>query len=172
MIRRPLISVVLPLLALACCASCAHYRLGTGAAVPFRTLYVEPVANRTLLPQSQPLVSTQLRQAFMRDGRVSLVNSPESADAILAVEISEYHREVAAARADDTGLARKFDLTLAVNCTLRDGRTGKNLWENRTVRTRREAFTDGGQLQSEYEALPLLAESLARKVLHATLDTW
>ncbi|MEX2045461.1 MAG: LptE family protein [Opitutus sp.] len=151
---------------------CGHYQLGTGGAPAFRTLYVEPVTNRTLLPQSQPIVTAQLRQAFIRDGRVTLVNSPAGADAILIVVISEYAREVAAAREDDTGLARKFDLTMGVTCTLRDGRTGANVWENRIVRTRREAFTDGGQLQSEYQVLPLLAASLAGKVLQATLDTW
>jgi hypothetical protein len=36
----------------------------------------------------------------------------------------------------------------------------------------REAFTDSGQLQSEYQTLPLLAESLAAKVTHAALDVW
>jgi len=36
----------------------------------------------------------------------------------------------------------------------------------------REAFTDGGQLQSEYQALPLIAEALAQRVALAALDTW
>lgn len=164
---------VLPLLAaLLWLGGCANYQLGTGSRVAFRTLYVEPVTNQTLLPQSQPLLSTQLRQAFARDARIALVNSPAAADATLSVAITEYRREVATVREGDTGLARKFNLTLGATCTLRDNRDGTVSFENRTVTAVREAFTDGGQLQSEYQTLPLLAEALALKVVHTALDVW
>jgi len=153
-------------------AGCANYHLGTGGTVSFRTLYVEPVENKTLLPQARALVSTQLREAFAKDGRVALVDSPEGADATLAVTITAYRRDVLTVREGDTGLARKFNLTLATTCTLRDRRGNKTLFENRPVEVQREVFTDSGQLQSEYQTLPLLAESLASKVTHAALDVW
>ena len=152
--------------------SCAHYHLGTGATPTFRTLYVEPVANKTLLPQAQALLSTRIRESFLRDNRVALVNSPEAADATLAIVINDYHRDVAAVREDDTGLARKFNVTLGIACTLRDRRSGRTIFEGRPVSAQREIFTDSGQLQAEYQTLPLLAESLAGKVVHATLDVW
>lgn len=160
------------LLALTVLSGCANYHLGTGATPAFRTLYIEPVANRTLLPQAQALLSTQIREYFIRDGRVSVVNSAELADATLAVAISDYHREVAAGRADDTGLARKFNVTLGATCTLQDRRSGKAIFTQRPVQAVREVFTDSGQLQAEYQTLPLLADALAAKVLHATLDVW
>lgn len=153
-------------------AGCAHYQLGTGQGPGFRTLYVEPVANRTLVPQARALLTTQLREAFLRDGRVTLVNSAAEADATLAITLSEYRRDVRAVREDDTGLARKFDLTLAATCVLRDNRGGKNIFENRVISAQREAFTDSGQLQAEYQTLPLLADALAAKVAHAALDVW
>jgi hypothetical protein len=153
-------------------SGCAHYQLGTGGTVTFRTLYIEPVANKTLLPQAQALVTTRIREAFARDGRVTLADSPTAADATLTVAITDYHRDVAAVREDDTGLARKFNLTLGVTCSLRDNRAAKLLLDGRVISAEREAFTDSGQLQSEYEALPLLAESLAPKLVHAALDVW
>jgi hypothetical protein len=153
-------------------AGCAHYQLGTGSQTSFRTVYIEPVANRTLLPQSQPLLSSRLRETFARDGRVALANSAAAADATLTVVISEYHREVAAVREGDTGLARKFNVTLGTLCTLRDNRTGRLLFENRPVSAVREVFTDSGQLQAEFQTLPLLADALALKVAHAALDVW
>lgn len=153
-------------------AACANYQLGTGSAPSFRTLYVEPVANKTLLPQSQPLVSTRVRETFVRDGRVQLANSSTGTDATLTIVINDYHREISAVRADDTGLARKFNVTLGALCTLRDNRTGKLLFENRPVSAVREVFTDSGQLQSEYQTLPLLADALAAKIAHAALDVW
>ncbi len=154
--------------------ACSHYQLGTAATgkLAFQTLYIEPVENKTLLPQARALVSTQLREAFARDARVTLVNSPESADATLAVTITSYRRDVLTVREGDTGLARKFNLTLATTTTLRDRRGNKALFENRPIEVQREVFTDSGQLQSEYQTLPLLAESLAAKVIHAALDVW
>ena len=153
-------------------AGCAHYQLGTGSQPGFQSLFVEPVANRTLVPQAQALISNQLRTGFARDARVRLVNTPTGADAVLSVALTGYRREVAAVREGDTGLARKFNVTLEATCTLRDQRTGKLIFENRPIQAVREVFTDGGQLQSEYQVLPLLAEALAAKVTHAALDVW
>jgi hypothetical protein len=170
------------LLAALSASACAHYQLGTGSGrLAFSTLYVEPVANHARLPQAQAIVSTQLRQTFEEDGRVVLVDSPEAADATLSVVIDQYSRGVAAVREVDTGLASKFVITLGATCTLKDNRSGKSLFANRTVTVQRDAFTDSGvpastapgdQLQSEYNTLPLLAESLADRVAHTVLDVW
>jgi len=164
-----------PTFAAACAlllAACAHYQLGTGGRLAFATLYVEPVENKTMLPQSAALVGGQLRESFLRDGRVTLVNSPAGADATLHVTLTDYSRAVAAQRSDDTGLARKLQLTLQAECTLRDNRTGRVFFARRPVDAVREAYTDSGQLQSEYNTAPLLASSLADNVAHAVLDVW
>lgn len=152
-------------------AGCSHYQLGTGAKPTFRTLYIAPVTDTTMLPQARALLSNQLRETFARDGRVMLVNSSEAADASLDVTIQSFRRDVAAVREGDTGLARKFNLVLEAGCTLR-ARDGKTLFGNRPVRATREAFTDSGQLQAEYETLPLLTDALADRILHAALDVW
>ncbi len=150
---------------------CSHYQLGTGSTPGFATLYVAPATNQTTLPQAREMLTTRVREAIARDGRVTLVNSPAEADATLTLTIVDYHRDVAAVREGDTGLARKFDLTLGVDCTLQL-RDGKTLFANRRIEGVREAFTDAGQVQTEYQTLPLLAELLARKIAHASLDTW
>jgi outer membrane lipopolysaccharide assembly protein LptE/RlpB len=169
--RRLALAVVLTLVAGLILPACTHYRLGTGAELTFRSLYVAPVASETLLPQARALVGTRLREAFLRDGRVALVNSAEAAEATLHVSLKSYSREASVARADDTGLARKFALTLTAECTLRT-REGKVVFEKRAVQVQRDAYTDQGQLQAEYQTLPLLAETLAQNVTHAVLDVW
>ncbi|HZP60806.1 MAG TPA: LPS assembly lipoprotein LptE [Opitutaceae bacterium] len=153
-------------------AACAHYRLGTSAAPAFSTLYIEPVQNKTTLAQSAALVGTQIRESFLRDARVTLVNSPAAADATLQVVLVDYSRAVAAPRSDDTGLARKFELALRAECTLRDQRTGRTWFERRPVGAMKESYTDSGQLLSEYDTAPLLASSLADNIAHAVLDVW
>ncbi len=151
---------------------CAHYGLGTDGKLTFQTLYVEPIANKTVLPQAHAVVSSALREEFLRNGRVTLVNSAAEADATVSVTLVDYHREVATVRPGDTGLARAFALTLGAAVTLKDNRTGKILFEKRPVKTVRDAYTDGGQLQAEYQTLPLLAETLGRQVAHTVLDVW
>jgi len=164
-------------------SGCANYRLATGADPSFATLYIEAAKNKTTLAQSQALVSTLVREAFVRDGRVTVVDSPAEADATLEVTLVNYRRENAANREDDVGLARKFTLHLRASCRLLDNRTGRMLFDGRIIEVQRESFTDNGlgsvpfgvsndQLQSEYNTLPLLASSLADKVTHAVLDVW
>ncbi len=169
---RRLLPAFLALLAVFAVAGCANYRLGTGAEPSFTTLYIEPVESRAVLPQARAVLATQLRDAFERDGRIRLASSPDAADATLHVVIRDFERDVASVRESDTRLARKFTLTLATSCTLRDRRTGQTIFSDRVVSTQRDAMTDGGQLQSEYQTVPLLAESLARKITHAVLDVW
>lgn len=151
---------------------CAHYRLGTGSAPAFRSVHIAPVDSRIALPQAAALLSTRLREAVLRDARVALGSDPGAAEAALTVTLIEYRREIAAARADDTGLARKFNLTLTAACTLRDPRTGRSLWTDRRISVRREAFTDSGQLQAEYQTLALLTEALAARITSDLVETW
>ena len=151
---------------------CAHYHLGTGGTPGFHTLYLAPVQNRAEIPQATALVSAQLREAFLRDGRVALAASPAAADATLTVTLAKYSRETLTALPADTGRARKFGLTLDATATLRDNRTGQLLFENRPLPVARQIFTDSGQLQAEYDALPLLADQLAKAATAAALDVW
>jgi hypothetical protein len=162
---------------------CSHYQMGAGPAPSFATIYIEPAKNKTTLAQSRELVSTMVREAFIRDGRVELVDSQKDADVSLQVTLVRYRRDNAANREDDNGLARKFTIKLTASCSLRDNRTGRMLFDGRQIEVQREAFTDNGlglvpfgtsndQLQSEYNTLPLLAELLSDKVTHAVLDVW
>jgi len=178
LIRRPssgvrLLSSVLCLLSsVLCFTGCANYKLGTGSTLKFSTLYVAPVTSEALVPQARVLVTTQIREALLRDGRVTLVDSADQADAVLTVSLHSYNRTVAVSRTDDTGLARRFDVTLIARATLTDNRTKQPYFTQRPLEATRGVFTDSGLVPSEYEALPLLAEILGKEAVHAVLDTW
>jgi hypothetical protein len=165
-------SLFFGLLSLLLLSGCANYQLGTGGKVSFRTLYVAPVVNESNLPQAVAIVSTQLREAFLHDPRIILVNSPEEADATLTVRLLKYGRIGKTGRRDDTGLSRNFDVTLEAETTLRDNRDNRFLFENRKAAATRETFGDSGQLQAEFNNVPLLGEILAKNIRSATLDTW
>jgi hypothetical protein len=165
---------------LLCCAlgtllglvGCGHYQLGTDVAPRFESLHIAVVASDALLPQAQALFTTQLRDAFIKDGRVRLVNSEDGADAILRVTLDSYSRGVTVSRPDDTGLARRFDLALSARATLTDLRSRRDLFTGREITAKRGAFTDSGQIQAEYQTLPLLAADVADQAVKAALDTW
>jgi hypothetical protein len=158
--------------ALGLLSGCAGYRLGTGATQKFSTLFVAPIASEALIPQAQALVNTQLREALIRDGRVSLVDSAEAADAVLQVTLTGYDRAVSVSRPDDTGLARRFDVSLRAHATLTDNRTKQVYFARRPLTAKRGVFTDSGLVPAEYQLLPLLAGQLAGEAVHAVLDTW
>ena len=148
-------------LAAVCLASCANYHLGTGTSLKFSRLYIAPVASEALIPQAQALITTQLREAFLKDGRVTLAESPAEADAILHLTLTGYQRDVAVARPDDTKLARRFDVSIHAKATLTIGAEPQNAFTDRPLVASRGVFIDSGQQQSEYQTLPLLAELLA-----------
>jgi len=155
------------------------YQLGTPQAAPlaFSTLYVAPVKMRALIPQADAVLTGALREHFARDGRVTLAATPDTADAALEITIRNYSRETATADPTDTGLARKFTVVLLAEATLRDNKNtndsaGRAYFTARPIEVRRDIFADGGQQQAEYQILPLLAQDLADKAIHAVLDTW
>lgn len=169
--RRTFLAILTSLTLGLVLAGCGHYRLGTGSQLAFQKLYVAPVTSTATLPQARVLVGTKIREKLMQDGRITLVNSPEEADATLEVALKEYNRTPTVNLDTDTGLARQFALDLTAEATLRLS-GGRVLFEKRQIKANREAFIDGGQLQSEYQTVPLLAESLANSVAHVVLDTW
>ncbi|MES1194421.1 MAG: LPS assembly lipoprotein LptE [Opitutus sp.] len=164
--------VLCTLCAVLCSTGCASYHLGTGSTPKFATLFVAPVTSEALIPQARVLVATQVREALLRDGRVALVDRPDQADAVLIITLSTYDRKVVVSQETDTGRARRFDVTLTAKLTLTDNRTKQPYFTARPVEAKRGVFTDSGLVPSEYEGMPLLAESLATETVHAVLDTW
>ena len=168
-------------------SGCAHYQLGTDGKLSFTTLYVAMVHDSANVPQATALFTTQIREAFLKDGRVQLSSSPETADVTLTVDLRNFDRRVATVERADTGLARSFDLDLEAVCTLVDNHTNKMLFEKRPITVTKEVFTtpaqiqrapngqpifESNQQQAEYQTMPLLAQSLGDRVAHTVLDVW
>jgi hypothetical protein len=165
-------ALVLGTLTLLTGSGCAHYQAGPGGTSDIHRLYIAPIDQTPGLPQAGALITTAVREAFMRDGRVRLADSPAHADAVLTLQLGPYRRETATVQPADTGLARKFDLTLAVAATLASPRGDRVWFADRPFQVRRQIFVDQGQLQAEYQAVPHLAAQIADRALHAVLDVW
>lgn len=166
-------------------AACSHYRLGTGVQRDFETLFIPPVDTAGELPQASAIFTTQIRETFIRDGRIRIVNTAEEADAILEVKVARYSRRMLTSTPGDAGLARSMGITLATTATLRDPASDKVWFADRPISVERQIFTDDGtppaspsflqpvqQIQAEYQLVPQLAEPLAERLMGAVLDTW
>ena len=168
-------------------AACSHYRLGTGVSRDFDSIFIAPVDTNAVVPQSAGLLTTQVREAFIRDARLRVVNTPDEADAILTISLKGLRRDALTSLPSDAGLARTFGLVLEASATLRDTKGEKAWFTDRALRVERQIFTNDGtaipttsgpylapnqQTQAEYTIVPTLGEELAAKAKSAVLDTW
>lgn len=184
MVRR--LAPFFALLSLATLAGCSHYRLGTGAERDFDSIFIAPVQTESLLPQATATLSTQVREAFIRDGRLRVVNTPAEADAVLTVRLESFRRDGATRLPTDSGLSRKFDLSIEARATLASPDEGKTWFADRALLVERQIFTDDAtapagsaaflqpvqQTQAEHAIVPTIGENLARQLTQAVLDTW
>ena len=162
---------------------CQSYQLGHPAELPFETIYIQPAKNDSFAPQAQALLSTQVREAVIRDGRVRLIADQSEADAVLLMTLTDYTRRASARRQDDTEAAQNFDLTLRLQLDLYDLRNGNYFFKGRQLEARTTGYLSDpyapagardtqGLIQSEYNAMPRLARELGRKAADELLSVW
>ena len=115
-------------------SGCKSYQLGNPTELPFDSIYIKPVTNDSFAPQAQALISSQIRDIFIHDGRTKLVTSSEAADAVLIVNLTEYNRRAAGRQSVDTTVAANFSLALAAEVSLFNQNKGDYYFQERMVR--------------------------------------
>lgn len=179
---RRTILACLSLIALSLLSGCASYKLGAPSELPFESIYIRPAANQSYAPQAQALLSSNIRQAFIHDGRVKVLSSEEAADAVLEVTITDYIRRTAARRQDDTVGAATYNATLVAELSLFDANKGDFFFKKREVQERNNLYfgnpytataTDPvGFSKAEFDGMPILTRGLARKIADEVLSPW
>jgi hypothetical protein len=150
--------------------SCAHYQAGSGVSIPFSTIQISPVVNQSLAPQINQVINHDLRQAFIQSPDVVVESS--GANARLNVTVNNYTRETIATNSQDTGLARKYALTLSATCDLTNQMDDTPYFTNRPVSVYLDVFLDSGQTQAETNAIPLLSKKLSTAIANEVLQVW
>lgn len=182
-VQRASILAILAMFTLAFISGCKSYQFGNPARLPFKSIYIKPVANDSFAPQAQALLSTQIRDTFIRDGRTKLVISRKAADAVLIVNMTEYNRRAAARQSVDTAVAASFSLVLAVEVSLFDQKKGEYYFQERIIQESSSAYVDDPYadpgaiqtqdfLQTEYQAMPSITRDLARRIADEVLYPW
>jgi len=177
------ILALLTLFTVAFISGCNSYQFGNPVELPFESIYIKPVTNDSFAPQAQAMLSSQIRDVFIHDGRTKLVTSSEAADAVLIVNLTEYNRRAAARQSLDTTMAANFSLTLAAEVSLFNQIKGDYYFQERMIRRSSNAYvedlyaTPGDSqtqdfLQSEYQAMPRITRDLARRIADEVLNPW
>ena len=168
-------------LALIC--GCNSYQLGSPVELPFESIYIKPATNDSFAPQAQTLLSTQIRDAFIRDGRTKIVTSREVADAVLVINMTDYSRRAAARQSVDTTAAASFSLVIAAEVSLFNQNKGDYYFQERIIKESSSAYVNNPYaapavaqtqdfLQMEYQAMPRLTHDLSRRIADEVLSAW
>jgi hypothetical protein len=161
-------------------SGCANYKWGNPTELNFTSIYIQPTQSETFAPQAQAVVSSQIRKAFIQDGRVALVSDAKHADAVLAVRLIDYTRTGGARRSEDTIVAQNFNISLGAEISLYSADQSRVYISKRALNQSSIAHignpyspdNSGGYLASEYDAMPRIARGIARKIVDEVLSPW
>ena len=171
MIRLPhLLRPACAALALICLAGCAGYSLGptNGLEVGEKSIQVTPFANQTVEPRLTDEVTQQMRKVLQRD-RTYRLATHDDGDIVLSGSIVSYTRHELSFLRTDTLTVKDFRITMTAQVTARERSTGKVVLDQRV--TGRTIIRVGADLvSSERQALPSLAEDLAKNVTSLLAD--
>lgn len=154
-------------------AGCAGYKLGptNGQHAQAQSVQVMPFANHTREPRLIDAVNTALRRQFMQDGTYHL-DTQGDATIILTGDLIRYQREAVAFKPNDVVSVVDYYLIMTAHITAKERGTGKVLVD-REISGRATIRVGADQSSAERQAVPVLADDLARKAVSLLADgTW
>ncbi|MCG3150100.1 MAG: hypothetical protein PCFJNLEI_03571 [Verrucomicrobiae bacterium] len=149
---------------------CAGYRLGAPQELPYRSVAVPVFQNKTLFPQLEAPISNGIIRRFQADGTLE-VRSVADADVVLTGVLTNYKRRPLRTLQTNTGTPREYKLTITARIEARD-RAGKLLFEPVTLEGSAETFIGTDLQSSEAQAVPLIADDLAKQVVTVLTERW
>jgi hypothetical protein len=151
-------------------AGCAGYRLGptNGMAAGSRSIQINLFKNATWEPRLSEPLAISLRRWIQRDGTYELATDGAAAVIVDGV-ITEFNRSGVSFQPSDVLTVRDYEVTAYAEFTATERGTGRVLhkskaWGRTTVRA-------GADLTAaERQAVPLIAEDLARNITSQLVD--
>ena len=152
---------------------CAGYNLGptNGAPAGSRSVQINFFQNKTTEPRLSEAVVIATRRAFQQDGTF-LLDTKDSGSITVSGVIDQFDRSGVSFRPNDIITVRDYALEMGAQITAMERSTGRVVFEGRVHG--RTTIRAGNDLYSaERQALPLLAEDMARNLVSRLADgTW
>jgi hypothetical protein len=167
---RPRLSLVLACATALGLSGCAGYRLGpsSGEAAGTKSIQVNAFLNQTLEPHLGEAVTAALRKCLQRDGTYRLATQGES-DIVVTGELTRYDRSELSYRPSDILTVLDYRVTLSAHVTARERTSGKTILD-KDVSGYTLMRVGSDMASAERQALPLLAEDLAKHITGLLVD--
>lgn len=150
--------------------SACSYSLGIQGKLPFTTVEIAPIVNNADLPQAQATLARDIADTLNRSPKLSTVI--ENGGAELEVVIEDYYRNIAATSSEDSVLASVQRVTLDLNCSLRNTRSGSYFFRNCKVSVSTDVYAGTSPGLSESQSFPVLSREAARKIRDLIVSVW
>lgn len=152
---------------------CAGYQLGPTNGVPAgsKSIQINLFKNDLLEPRLSEAVATSLRRTVQQDGTYQL-NTHGDADIVVTGVMTRLDRSALSFQASDILTPRDYGLTVTAKVDAIETRSGKTIYSG-TINGHTTVRAAGDLVAAERQALPLLAEDLARNITSKLVDgTW
>ena len=155
-----------------CLSGCGYHFPGQSGALPagVEKLYIPLFVNKTAEPQLENKITSRVSEVFSRNSKISQVENPSDAEAILLGTVSGYQtRALSYDSNDDIG---EYRSTMIVDAVLRQIETEQLLWEG-TVNWSAEYRADKDksvQEDLEQQAIDEITLRLAEEIFYQLLD--
>ena len=148
---------------------CAGYQLGptNGIAAGEKTIQITPFLNHTLEPRLGDAATTALRQRIQRDGTYHLATHG-GADIIVTGVLIRYDRHELNLQPNDLLTVQDYRVNVTAQITVRDVISGNTTNWTSTGYTLVRVGSD--LTSAERQAMPVLAEDLAKNVTDSLVD--
>lgn len=149
---------------------CAGYQLGptNGSIAGSKSIEVAQFENQTFEPRLSAPVILALRKSLQRDGTFRL-ETRGGGDIVLSGALVRYDRDALSFQPRDILTARDFEIRLLAKVTAVERTSGKILLDREILG--RTTLRGGVDLASaERQAVPLLADDLARNITSLLVD--
>jgi len=162
----------IPLLLVSCFLfGCAGYHVGPVTKTSYHSIAVPMFRNETLRPQLEAQISNGIIQRLQQDGSLQ-IESQSRADVVLIGTIFRYDRISLRSLRSDTGVPREWRISITVRVEARDRRTGETVLKPTEVEGKSDVLIGEDQQSAEMQALPLLADDIAKRVAGLLVQSW
>lgn len=152
------------LLVLELLAGCAGYQLGAtnGAVAGGKSIEVLPFNNQTLQPRLGDTLTQALREQLQTDGTYHLT-AHDPGDVVVTGVVTTYTRSGVSFLGADAATPQDYRIDVTAHVTARERSTGKLLLD-KDVTGQTLVPVTSDLADAERQALPLLAQDLARNI--------
>jgi len=148
-------------------ASCA----GQGRSIPVNVnnLYVSTFQNQSSESSLERILTDDVIQEFLADGRVEVVSRSE-ADAILVGTVTRYKNIPLVY--NDQDIVQQYKVRMEISISLIDTVSRETLWTQPNIFRETTYSETQPPVETELDAQERVSEQLARDVVTSTVDGW